>query len=173
MDLVDKIEKRRFFGRELLLWIWFESEIFDATLTASPFGSFGCYIERMLLLSAGKETTHIKGALPARAREAKEALRRGKLPERAGLRLILGERESSFTLKADTLGISGLALPDRSDERTRSGRGRRGEIGSPAEASQYERRRGRRTRGGWPRGVLLRKDASCTRSRVARGGALS
>ena len=111
MDLARKIESRRFFGRELLLFIWFETELFDGTLSAKPVGSFGCWVERTLLLSAGKETTHIKGALPGRAREAKEALRRGKLPDRAGLHLSLHDRDASVTLKAETLGMSGLALP--------------------------------------------------------------
>jgi hypothetical protein len=111
MDLAQKIESRRFFGRELLLHVWFETEVFEGTLSVKPFGSFGCYMERTLLLSAGKETTQIKGALPGQAREAKEALRRGKLPDRAGLHVILGEREASLTLKAETLGLSGLALP--------------------------------------------------------------
>ncbi len=111
MDLAQKIESRRFFGRELLLFIWFETEVFEGTLSAKPVGTFGCWVERTLLLSAGKETTQIKGALPGLAREAKEALRRGKLPERAGLHVSLHDRDASFTLKAETLAMSGLALP--------------------------------------------------------------
>ncbi len=111
MQLVDRIEKRRFVGREFLLWLWFESELFEGTLRTEEHGSFGFWIERQFVLSTGKEATRIKGSQPASGREAKESLRRGKLPESAGFHLVVGSEESSFTLKAEQLGISGLKLP--------------------------------------------------------------
>jgi hypothetical protein len=51
MQLVDRIEKRRFVGREFLLFLWFESEIFEATLQTRKHGSFGLWLERSLVLS--------------------------------------------------------------------------------------------------------------------------
>jgi hypothetical protein len=111
MDLVDRIEKRRFVGREFLLWVWFESEVFEGTLSTKEHGSFGLWIEKSIVLSMGKEATRIKGAQPAASREAKESLRLGKLPEAAGFHLVQGDQESSFTLKAEQLGIAGLKLP--------------------------------------------------------------
>ena len=111
MQLVDRIEKRRFVGREFLLWLWFESEIFEGTLQTAEHGSFGFWIERQITLTSGKEGTRIKGATPASGREAKESLCKGKLPESAGFHLVSGNEESSFTLKAEQLGIAGLKLP--------------------------------------------------------------
>jgi hypothetical protein len=111
MQLLDRIEKRRFVGREFMLWLWFESEVFEGTLTTAEHGSFGMWIEKSLSLSAGKETTRIKGAYPAGSREAKEALLRGKLPETCGLHVSLRDQETSFTLKAEQLAITGLRLP--------------------------------------------------------------
>jgi len=111
MQLVDRIEKRRFVGREFLLWLWFESELFEGTLRTREHGSFGFWVERQIVLTAGVEGTRIKGPLPAAGREAKESLRRGKLPESAGFHLVAGNAETSFTLKADKLAISGLKLP--------------------------------------------------------------
>jgi hypothetical protein len=111
MQLVDRVEKRRFVGREFLLWLWFESEAFEATLSTRQQGPFGLWIEKHLVLSVGKEATRIKGTFPAGSREAKEALALGKLPEAAGLHLSLGDREVTFTLKAESLSLSGLALP--------------------------------------------------------------
>jgi len=111
MQLVDRIEKRRFVGREFLLWLWFESELFEGTLRTREHGSFGFWVERQIVLTAGVEGTRIKGPLPAAGREAKESLRRGKLPESAGFHLVAGNAETSFTLKADRLAISGLKLP--------------------------------------------------------------
>ena len=58
MQLVDRIEKRRFVGREFLLFLWFESEIFEATLQTRKHGSFGLWLERSLVIRAEHELTH-------------------------------------------------------------------------------------------------------------------
>ncbi len=113
MDLFERVELRRFVGREFLLWLWFESETFEATLDTKAHGSFGFWLANRLVLSAGKETTTIKGTAPGHHREAKEALLRGKLPELASFHLAWAEHEATFTLKADTMGIMGLRLPKK------------------------------------------------------------
>jgi hypothetical protein len=111
VDLADRVGLRRFVGRELLLWLWFESELFDATLATKAHGSFGMWIEGRLVLSSGREITQIRGSAPGRHREAKESLRRGKLPELATFHLSWADHESTFTLKGEPLAISGLVLP--------------------------------------------------------------
>jgi hypothetical protein len=109
VQLVDRIEKRRFVGREFLLFLWFESELFDATLSTREHGSFGLWLEQKLVLSAGKESTRIKAPFPGHGREAKEALLRGQLPESAGIRIARGD-DVSFTFKAEQMAVSGLKL---------------------------------------------------------------
>ncbi len=116
MQLIDRIEKRRFVGREFLLWLWFRSELSEATLSTAEHGSFGLWIERQLVLSEAKESTRIKGALPGSGREAKEALLRGQLPESAGLRIVLRDEETSFNFKAEMMAIGGLKLPSVLDK---------------------------------------------------------
>jgi hypothetical protein len=111
MQLLDRIEKRRFVGREFLLWLWFESEMFEGTLSTADHVAFGLWIETSFTLSLGKETTRIKGAYPAGSRESKEALLRGKLPEACGLHLSWRDQETSFTLKAEQMAFAGLRLP--------------------------------------------------------------
>jgi len=111
METFEKIELRRFVGRELLLFLWFESELLDATLSTAAHGSFGMWVEKRLVLSAGQETTTIKGSSPGNHREAKEALLRGKLPDLATFHLSWGDKEASFTLRGETLAIAGLKLP--------------------------------------------------------------
>ncbi|MET0285267.1 MAG: hypothetical protein ABW352_12385 [Polyangiales bacterium] len=110
MQRVDRIEKRRFVGREFLLWLWFESELFDATLSTPEHGPFGLWLEKRLVLSEGKESTRITSPMPGLGREAKEALLRGQLPESAGIRIALREDEQSFVFKAETFAVSGLKL---------------------------------------------------------------
>lgn len=117
IDPTDRIELRRFVGRELLLWLWFESEIFDATLATKEHGSFGLWVEGRLVLSDGREVTSIKGSMPGQHREAKESLRRGKLPELAGIHLSWADHEVTFVLRGETLGIAGMQLPTVLDKK--------------------------------------------------------
>lgn len=116
MQLVDRIEKRRFVGREFLLWLWFESELFDATLSTRQHGSFGLWLEKRLTLSADKQSTRITAPSPGLGREAKEALLAGQLPESAGLRITWRDDETGFAFKAEQLAIAGLKLHTVVDE---------------------------------------------------------
>jgi hypothetical protein len=113
MALLDKIELRRFVGRELLLWLWFESELFEATLSTKEHGQFGFWLEGRLILSEGHESTIIKGSAPGQHREAKESLLRGKTPERAGLHLSWGDKECTLALRGDSLAFAGLSPPGK------------------------------------------------------------
>jgi hypothetical protein len=110
MQLIDRIEKRRFVGREFLLFLWFESELFDATLRTARHGSFGLWLERSLVLSEGNESTKITAPMPGLGREAKEALLRGQLPDSAGIRVAWHDDETAFVLKAEQLAVAGLKL---------------------------------------------------------------
>lgn len=116
INLADRIELRRFVGRELLLWLWMESELFEATLSTSEHGSFGLWLEGRLVLDEGKESTTIKGTVPGLHREAKESLLRGKTPERAGLHLSFGDHECTLTLRGETLAFASLTPPVKEKE---------------------------------------------------------
>ncbi|MCB9603291.1 MAG: hypothetical protein H6722_33385 [Sandaracinus sp.] len=113
MQLADLIEKRRFVGRELLLWLWMESELFEGTLHTKVHGDpieLGFWLEKQLVLSAETESTTIKAAMPGLGREAKEALLRGQLPERVGVRIAQEEHETSLVLTGETFGVRTLKL---------------------------------------------------------------
>lgn len=112
-NVTDRIELRRFVGRELLLWLWMESELFDATLSTKEHGDFALWVEGGLALDSGHESTVIKGGTPGHHREAKESLLRGKSPARAGLHLTFGDHDCTLTLRGDTLAIASLAMPKR------------------------------------------------------------
>lgn len=116
LNLADRIELRRFVGRELLLWLWMESELFEATLSTSEHGSFGLWLEGRLVLDEGKESTIIKGTTPGLHREAKESLLRGKTPERAGLHLSFGAHDCTLTLRGETLAFAALVPPAKEKE---------------------------------------------------------
>ena len=123
MEAFERIELRRFVGRELLLWLWFESEVFEATLETKAHGSFGLWLEGRLVLSAGQEVTTIKGTMPGQHREAKEALLRGKMPDLAAMHVSWADHDATFTLKAETMAIAGLKLPRKEPEAAPTGEG--------------------------------------------------
>ena len=123
MEVFERIELRRFVGRELLLWLWFESEVFEGTLATKPHGSFGLWLEGRLVLSAGQEITTIKGTIPGQHREAKEALLRGKMPELASLHIAWADHDATLTLKAETLAIASLKLPRKEPDAAPTGEG--------------------------------------------------
>lgn len=110
MQLIDLVEKRRFVGRELLLWLWMESELSEATLSTSEHGSFGLWIEKKLVLSLGEESTRISAPMPGLGREAKEALQRGQLPEAAGIRIAWKDDETALAIDAESFAVRGLKL---------------------------------------------------------------
>jgi hypothetical protein len=111
-------ETRRFLGRELLAWIWFESELFETRFSASQTGGFGdctLWLERSIALESNGERevekSKLTGEAPSGRPEAREALRQGKLPTQAKLVIERGEQQFSLVLDADTLGFSGVKIP--------------------------------------------------------------
>ena len=114
MDYVDKIERARFLGREFLVWLWHESEVREGVLPLSGGEACELWLEGHLTL-VGAETekseSKLKAAMPSASPEAKEALRQGKLPVKAKLRVARGPQTWGFTLNADTLGIASVSVP--------------------------------------------------------------
>ena len=113
--LVERIEQNRFAGREFLLWLWFESIVFETNLSPTGEGSCALWLETRLSLVFEKDETRVSTAVPGVAPEAREALRQGKLPREARLRLTRGEHEYAWLFKTDTLSISTLAIPAELD----------------------------------------------------------
>jgi hypothetical protein len=111
MNLADLIEKRRWVGREFLVWLWFESEIMEGRFDVAGFGPCEIFLEGALSLSQDKEQARLKGAAPSASAEAHEALRQGKLPAQARVRLERGELTYGFVFNAETLAISGVKIP--------------------------------------------------------------
>ena len=110
-DLVERIERNRFVGQEFLLWLWFESVLFETNLTPTGKPPCALWIEARLTLAFEKDESLLKSATPGSAPEAREALRQGKLPREARLRLVSGEHEYSWLFKGNTLGVGGLKIP--------------------------------------------------------------
>jgi hypothetical protein len=124
MDLIDRIENTRFLGREFLVWLWYESEVKEGVLPLPSGEACELWLEEQLTLVVGgleKAESKLKGSTPSYTSEAKEALRRGKLPTKAKIRVDRGPQSWSFVFEADTLGIAGVKIPalltEENDER--------------------------------------------------------
>lgn len=111
MDLVDKIEKRRFVGREFLVFLWFEIELCEGRIDVPGFGTCEIVLDGQITLVLDKEQSRLKGTVPSSAPEAHEALRQGKLPIHAHVRVTRGDQEFAFLFNADTLGLSAIKIP--------------------------------------------------------------
>jgi hypothetical protein len=114
MDLVDRIETTRFLGGEFALWLWFSRDVLDGVLELPGRGGIELALESALLLVdplADKERVAIRGFDPLGSREAEQALLRGKLPRKVGLRLGFEQSEWLAVLDAASLGLSGVKLP--------------------------------------------------------------
>ncbi len=120
MDYVDRIERARFLGREFLVWLWHESEAREGVLPLSGGDACELWLEEQLTLVSAqpneKSESKLKSAIPSASPEAKEALRQGKLPVKAKVRVNRGTQSWGFLLDADTLGIASVQIPALLDE---------------------------------------------------------
>jgi hypothetical protein len=115
MDLVERIESTRFLGQEFLLWLWFKSELFQATLTRTDGSALELWFDTQLMLQSvsdvGERTT-MRGVAPSGTLEAKVAIQRGKLPLKACVKLSTDGKDFSFLFEASTFGLSAVKLPE-------------------------------------------------------------
>ncbi len=119
-------EPKDFIGNEFLLWLWHEAEVRNGTIRTDGAGERGVgevsiVIDRALDLDCaygqtGKDT--LRGDGPTRMPEARDALRSGKLPRKAGMLLEAGGNQYTLTLNPETLGCNATKLPDVEEAET-------------------------------------------------------
>src|SRR5205814_992346 len=107
-------EPKDFLGNEFLLWLWHEAESKGGTIE-TPAGDASILFDRSLDLDCaygqtGKDSLRATG--PTRMPEARDALRTGKLPRKAGMILDSNGMQFSFTLNAETLALNSARLPE-------------------------------------------------------------
>lgn len=115
MDLVTRIQRTRFLGREFLTWLWYRTDLaqgdaafelgdrkvdlwFDARLTLEALGDV-------------KEQNVVKSETPTETEEARASLQSGKQVREARLRLVADDKQWTMTVRADDLSIHGLKVP--------------------------------------------------------------
>ncbi len=123
MDLIDLINSRRFLGSEFLTWLWFKVDCHDGLLDVKDIGRVELIFDDQMTLDAYLAETQrndLRGGAPAYSPEALTALRQGKRPIKAKLRVIREGREWSFAFKAETFDLGAIKIPalltDETDE---------------------------------------------------------
>ena len=114
-------EPKDFLGNEFLLWLWHEAEAKSGVVMTEDAGEVSILIDRSLDLdcaygSTGKDT--LRGTAPARFPEARDALRTGKLPRKAGMIIDAHNQQFSFTFNAETFGLGSTKLPEVEEAET-------------------------------------------------------
>lgn len=113
MDIINRINSTRYLGREFLTWLWYRSATQNGVFDL-PDGAVEVWFDARLTLEAQgdiKEQNVIKAESPTETSEAHAALLTGKLVSDARLRVVNGQKQWSFALKGDTLGLSGIKIP--------------------------------------------------------------
>ena len=110
-------EPKDFLGNEFLLWLWHEADHHGGAIKTDA-GEITVYIDRALDVDCAYGQTgrdFLRGDGPSRMPEARDALRSGKLPRKAGLVLDASGQQYSLTLNAESLAMSGVKLPEIKD----------------------------------------------------------
>ena len=111
-------EPKDFLGNEFMLWLWHEADNRTGIIATEKAGDVTIYIDKSLDLDCAYGQTGrdmLKGDGPSRMPEARDALRSGKLPRKAGLIIDAGRQQYTFALTAEQLSFGSAKLPDVED----------------------------------------------------------
>jgi hypothetical protein len=114
-------EPKDFLGNEFLLWLWHEADVRTGIIATEKAGDVTIYIDKSLDLDCAYGQTGrdvLKGDGPSRMPEARDAIRSGKLPRKAGMIIDAGRQQYTFTLNAEQLSFGAAKLPDVEEAET-------------------------------------------------------
>ena len=103
-----------YWGNEFLIWLWHTLQADSDTIQLADGSDIAVMMAKTLTLDCprgetGRDQLTTEG--PTRLPEAFRALQAGKLPRKAGLSLVRHGSQYDLTLQAETLAVSGAALP--------------------------------------------------------------
>jgi hypothetical protein len=111
-------EPKDFLGNEFLLWLWHEADYRNGTIKTDEAGEVTIYIDKALDVDCAYGQTgkdFLRGDGPSRMPEARDALRSGKVPRKAGLVIDAFRQQFTFTVNAEAMALSTVKLPEVED----------------------------------------------------------
>jgi hypothetical protein len=114
-------EPKDFVGNEFLLWLWHEADHRDGIIKLRDGKEVSIFIDRSLDLDCAYGQTGrdgLRGDGPGRMPEAKDAVRSGKVPRKAGLLINVSKMDFSLSLNPESLGVGSAKLPEVEDAET-------------------------------------------------------
>lgn len=124
MDLVERVENTRYLGREFVIWLWYKSELLEASFSRPNGDAMELWFDSQLAMRSVHEPTEqvaFKGVAPAGRVEAKIALQHAWVPVKVRVCITAEAKDFAFVLEADTLAKTTVKLPaliaEDSDER--------------------------------------------------------
>jgi hypothetical protein len=108
-------QPKDFLGNELLVWLWHEADARSGLVTTDGAGDVTIFFDKALELDCaygqtGKDS--IRGSGPSRTPEARDALRVGKVPRKAGVILDWSGSPCELSLSAESLAVGAARLPE-------------------------------------------------------------
>jgi recombination associated protein RdgC len=114
MDMLERMSRTEFLGREFLTWLWFRSETQGGMFELDAAESVEVWIDDRVTLQSDAdqavETITCSGE-NSDLREARFALAENKKVTQARFRMAMGEDEWSFTLESSRLNVKSLKPP--------------------------------------------------------------
>lgn len=107
-------QPKDFLGNEFFLWLWHEADA-RTSIVGTEAGDVTIFIDKSLDLDCaygqtGRDSLRATG--PSRMPEARDALRSGKLPRKAGLVLDSNGQQYTLSLAAESLAVGSAKLPE-------------------------------------------------------------
>lgn len=120
-------EPKDFLGNEFLLWLWHELDRREGVIKIESTGAkvanadVSVFIDRSLDLDCAYGQTgrdSLRGDGPSRMPEARDAVRTGKVPRKAGLSLHVNGQDFALNLASEGLAVGSAKLPQVEDAET-------------------------------------------------------